>query len=83
MVNRIIKNSYNINYDLVDVSILENQVNLAFDLMKSCKERKQNKLIFGSVVHWKRFNKGLITKEEFNNIKNKQPVLFIGRNNEP
>lgn len=83
VVSRIIKNSYNINYDLVDISILENQVNLAFDLMKACKERKQRKLIFGSIVHWKRFNKGLITKEEFNNIKNKQPVLFIGRNNEP
>jgi IS605 OrfB family transposase len=82
VVNRIIKNSYNINYDLVDVSMLEYQVSNAFGLMKACKERKQTKLTFGSINQWKRFNKGIITKEEFNNIKNTQPVLFVGRSNE-
>jgi IS605 OrfB family transposase len=82
VVNRIIKNSYNINYDLVDVSMLEYQVSSAFDLMKSCKERKQTKITFGSLNQWKRFNKGIISKEEFNNIKNTQPVLFTGRNSD-
>lgn len=81
-INRIIKNSYNINYDLVDVSILEMQVSEADSLMKSCKERKQTKMTFGSLKEWKRFNKGIITKEEFFNIKNTQPVLFTGRSNE-
>ena len=81
-VNRIIKNSYNINYDLVDVTILEMQVSDADSLMKSCKERKQTKMTFGSLLQWKRFNKGFLTKEEFNNIKNTQPVLFTGRSNE-
>lgn len=82
VINRIIKNSYNINYDLVDVSILEMQVSEADSLMKSCKERKQSKMTFGSLKEWKRFNKGIITKEEFNNVKNTQPVLFTGRSNE-
>jgi hypothetical protein len=82
VVNKIIKNDYNINYNLVDISILEYQVSNAFDLMKSCKERKQSKMTFGSLLQWKRFNKGIISKEEFNNIKNTQPILFTGRSNE-
>jgi len=35
-------------------------------------------LIFGSLKEWKKFNSGLITKEEFNKIKNSRPLLFIG-----
>jgi hypothetical protein len=82
VVTRKIKNSYNINYDLVDASIMEYQIGDAYALMKSCKDRKQSKMIFGSLSQWKRFNKGLITKEEFNNVKNTQPILFTGRSNE-
>jgi hypothetical protein len=81
-VIRKIKNDYKINYDLVDVSILEFQVGEAYGLFQSCKERGQDKMIFGSLKEWKRFNKGIITKEEFNHIKNTNPVLFTGRANE-
>lgn len=79
---RKIKSSYKINYDLVDASILSAQVNEAFNLYKSCKERKQLKIVFGSINQWKRFNNGIITKEEFNIIKNTNPVLFTGASNE-
>lgn len=79
---RKIKSSYNINYDLVDVSILSDQIKESYNLYKSYKERKQSRMIFGTLKEWKRFNKGLITKEEFNIIKNTQPVLFIGSSNE-
>jgi hypothetical protein len=81
-VSKKIKSSYNINYDLVDVSILEWQLRDGFSLQESCKERKQSKTIFGSLNQWKRFNKRIITKEEFNNIKNTQPILFTGTSNE-
>ena len=64
------------------MSILECQVGDAYALMKSSRERKRKKMIFGSLNHWKRFNKGIITKEEFNHIKDTQPVLFTGRSNE-
>lgn len=82
VVTRKIKICYNINYDLVDASIIEYQIGESYGLMKSCKERKQSKMTFGSLKEWKRFNKNLITKEEFNKIKNTQPVLFTGRSNE-
>jgi len=81
-VIRKIKESYKINFDLVDVSILEFQVGDAYALLKSCKERGQKKITFGSVHKWKRFNKGIITKKEFQEIKNSLPVLFTGRSNE-
>jgi hypothetical protein len=81
-VIRKIKESYKINFDLVDASILEFQVGDAYALLKSCKERGQKKLTFGSVREWKRFNKGIITKKEFQEIKNSLPVLFTGRSNE-
>jgi hypothetical protein len=81
-VTKTIKESYKINFDLVDASILEFQVGDAYALMKSCKERGQKKLIFGSLHQWKRFNKGIITKKEFQDIKNTLPVLFTGRSNE-
>jgi IS605 OrfB family transposase len=81
-VTRKIKGEYTINYDLLDASILEFQVLEAHSIYKSCLERKQEKLIFGSLREWKRFNKGIISKDEFNNIKNTQPVLFTGRSNE-
>ena len=82
IVTRTIKSSYNINYDLVDASIMEFFIGDAYALMKSCKERKQTKMIFGSLKEWKRLHKGLITKEEFNHIKNTQAVLFTGKSNE-
>jgi len=47
-------------------------------LFKSNKERGQKKMIFGSLKEWKRFNKGIIDKEEFNRIKNSSPLLYIG-----
>ena len=81
-VTKKIKESYNINNDLVDASILESQVGDAYALMKSCKERGQKKLIFGSLHEWKRFNKGIITKKEFLEIRNALPVLLTGRSNE-
>lgn len=81
-VTRKIKSSYNVNYDLVDASILAAQVGEAFNLYKSYKERGQNKIIFGSLNLWKRFNNNIITKEEFNNIKNTKPIFFNGGRNE-
>jgi hypothetical protein len=81
-VIRKIKESYKINFDLVDASIMEYQLNDAYALLKSCKERGLKKLTFGSVGEWKRFNKGIITKQEFKEIKNTRPVLFTGRSNE-
>lgn len=81
-VTKTIKESYNINRELVDASILEFQVGDAYALMKSCKERGQKKIIFGSLHQWKRFNKGIISKKEFQDIKNTLPVLFTGRSND-
>ena len=81
-VTKMIKESYNINRELVDASVLEFQVGDAYALMKSCKERGQEKMIFGSLHQWKRFNKGIISKKEFQTIKNTLPVLFTGRSNE-
>jgi hypothetical protein len=80
---RKIKSSYNVNYDLVDASILAAQIGDASALFKSAKECKQTKTTFGSLNQWKRFNKGIITKEEFNNIKNSRPAFFNGGRNEP
>ena len=61
---------------------MECMVSDSSGLYKSCFERKQPKMIFGSLKEWKRLHKGLITKEEFNNIKNTQAIQFIGRCNE-
>ena len=47
-------------------------------LFKSNKERGKKKMIFGSLKEWKRFNKGIIDKKEFNRIKNSKPLLFVG-----
>jgi len=82
VVTRKIKSSYNINYDLVDASIMECCIGDAYGLSQSCKERRQTKMIFGSLKEWKRLHKGLMSKEEFNIIKNTQPVLFTGKSNE-
>lgn len=79
---RKIKKYYNINDNLVDASTLEHQVHEASMIFKIFEGNNNKKLIFGSRNHWKRFNKGLITKEEFNNIKNTQPILFVGRSKE-
>lgn len=73
-----IKNKYNINYDLVDASIKDYQVVNGVNTFNIYKTSKNNKFIFGSLYQWKRFNKGLINKEEFNNIKNTQPVFMTG-----
>lgn len=82
-VNKKIKSSYNINYNLVDVSILSGQVDAASAIFKYFKAVNLNgKITFGSLKEWKRFNTGIITREEFNFIKNTQPVLFIGAANE-
>lgn len=81
-VSRKIKSSYNINSDLVDATIFHWQVSDAYGIQKSCKERNQNKLIFGSLREWKRFNSGLISKKEFQDIRNHTPVLFVGASNE-
>lgn len=81
-VTKIIKESYNINRELADASILEFQVGNAYALMKSCKERGQKKMIFGSLNQWKRFNKGIITKKEFQTIRDTSPILFTGRSND-
>jgi hypothetical protein len=84
-ITRKIKSSYNLNYDLIDATIIEFQVSDALTLRESIKTRKSKKsvkTIFGSLKEWKRFNKGLISKEDFNNIKNTQPIIFIGRKNE-
>jgi hypothetical protein len=82
IVTKKIKSSYVVDTDLVDASIMEYQIGSAYALMKACKERKQSKMTFGSLKEWKRFNKEIITKEEFNGIKNTQPVLFTGRSNQ-
>lgn len=81
-VSKKIKSSYNINYDLVDSTILEWQIRDGFAIQESCKERKQSRMIFGSLKEWKRFNKGLISKDDFNLLKNTQPALFTGASNE-
>lgn len=81
-VTRKIKNNYIINHNLVDSAILEYQVNDAYALYKSTKALNNKTTIFGSLLHWKRFNKGIITKEEWQTIKDTQPVLFTGRSNE-
>ena len=81
-VTKTIKAAYNIDNKLVDASILEFQVGDAYALMKSCKKRGQKKMIFGSLNQWKRLNKGIISKKEFQTIRNTLPVLFTGRSND-
>ena len=61
---------------------METIVSDSSGLYKSCFERKKTKMIFGSLKEWKRLHRGLISKEEFNFIKNTQPIQFIGRSNE-
>ena len=79
---KIIKEEYKIDYDLVDASMIEMFVNDAYGLFKSYKETSRDKIIFGSLKEWKRYHKELISKEEFNKIKNSKPLLFIGRSSD-
>ena len=82
VVSNIIKNKYNINYDLVDASILSYQIGDAFIVYKTYKENKHKKFIFGTYHQWKRLQRGLISKEDFKNIRDDQPIQFNGASNE-
>lgn len=64
--------------------MLESIIKDAEGLFKAQKEleRENKTLTFGSKKEWKRYNSGLISLEEFNKIKNTQPMLFVGRANE-
>lgn len=73
----------NINYDLVDISMIEFFSADAHDILSSCKKRGQDTVTFGSRKEWKRYHKGLITKEQFNEMKNSRPISFIGRKGDP
>ena len=62
--------------------MIEMFVNDAHGMFKSHKERNQDKTIFGSLKEWKRYCDKLISKKEFNKIKNSKPLLFIGRSSD-
>ena len=75
-IKRIQKN-YKLN-NLFDYSAINGFCMDANSLYKSCVERKQDKLIFGSLKEWKRLHAGLISKKEFTSVRNSKPLLFIG-----
>lgn len=82
-VIKTIKSSYNINQIDVDASMIEMFVNDSFTTYKSFKAKTSKKLIFGGIKNWKRLHNNLISLDEFNDIKNKKPILFVGRTSDP
>jgi len=72
-----IQSSYNIA-EYIDQSTIKFFSQQAEGVYNAYTYKNQKKLIFGSLVQWKRFQKGLITLEEFSKIKNTQLLLFVG-----
>ena len=81
-VCRYIKENYNYNSDIIDVSILESLVSQGEQIYKSSKELKIKKLIFGNKKNWKQLNNNKLCKEEFHQIRNTSSILFIGKKND-
>jgi hypothetical protein len=75
----LIKKDYNYNKDLIDASMIESFCQDALALYKSCDERNQKKLTFGSKKKWKEFIKGNLTKEEWFNIRDTRALFFMGK----
>jgi hypothetical protein len=72
-----IKKKYNIN-PILDISLIKFSCQEAETLYKAFKEKNSDTMIFGSKQKWIEFNAGKITKEEFNEYKNSNPILFLG-----
>ena len=63
--------------------MIEMFTNDAFTTYKAFKTKTSTKLIFGGIKNWKKLHHGLITLDEFNAIRNKKPILFVGRVSDP
>lgn len=70
-------------HDILDASIIEYCVHDAFGLFKASKELNRKTTIFGSKKSWIELNKGKITKEEFFEKRDSNPVVFIGKKGDP
>ena len=80
-VEDTIKTKYNYNSELVDATMLKFFCQDGDNILKSCKERNQTKMIFGSKKTWKDFIKGNITKEDWFTIRDNRPLSFYGDSN--
>jgi hypothetical protein len=77
-----IKNNYNYDDKLVDCATLEHFIIEAIGIYKSSVELKREKTTFGTKKEWGRYHSKLITLDDFKNIKNTNPLLFVGRGTE-
>jgi len=80
-VEKTIKTEYTYDSDLIDATMLKFFCQDADNILKSCVERGQDKLIFGSKHSWKEFNQGKISKDELFTIRNTRPLSFYGDSN--
>jgi hypothetical protein len=76
-VQQEIQKKYQIN-SILDTSLIKFSCQEAEIIYKSYKERKQKTIIFGSKSAWQKFNRGKITKDQWNIHRNNRPILFVG-----
>jgi len=76
-VEKHIINKYNYS-DIIDRSMLKWFCQDAESIYKSFEEKKSNKLIFGGKNNYKKYLKGLITKQEFFDKRNTKALSFVG-----
>lgn len=77
-----IEQKYNYNTQIIDNCILLDHIGTKAEmLLKSCKTRNQDKVIFGGLKSWKDKHKNLISDDEFNQKRNLVGCLFTGRAN--
>lgn len=75
-----IEQKYNYNTEIIDKTILLDHIGTKAEmLLKSCKTREQDKVIFGSLKSWKDKHKGLISDEEFDIKRNLSGCLYTGK----
>jgi len=76
-VQKEINRNYQI-HKILDISLIKFACQDAEYMYRRFKEMKLQTLIFGSKKKWQEFNKGKISKEEWNNHKNSLPILLVG-----
>lgn len=75
-----IEQTYNYNTEIIDNCILLDHIGTKAEmLLKSCKARNQDKVIFGGLKSWKDKHKSLISDDEFDQKRNLFGCLFTGR----
>jgi hypothetical protein len=77
-VKNIIKQNYSYDSKLINYAKLFNCISDAKWRADAAKKLEIKTFIFGEKKQWKRWIKGLISKEEFNKGRNEQSILFIG-----